>query len=68
MAQVTAVEDLVAKNVDILLVAANQADTLMNALTTAADKGIKIVIVDTDAPDFRAFHHSSASNERRTSA
>ncbi|MGE4549619.1 MAG: sugar ABC transporter substrate-binding protein [Intestinibacillus sp.] len=53
MAQVTAVEDLIAKNVDILLVAANQADTLMNALTTAADKGIKIVMVDTDAPDFK---------------
>lgn len=53
MAQVQSVEDLIAKNVDILLVAANQADTLMNVLTTAAEKGIKIVMVDTDAPDFK---------------
>lgn len=53
MAQVTSVEDLIAKNVDILLVAANQADTLMNPLTAAAEKGIKIVMVDTDAPDFK---------------
>ena len=52
MAQVTSVEDMISQNVDILLVAANQADTLMNPLTTAAEKGIKIVMVDTDAPDF----------------
>lgn len=53
MAQVQSVEDLIAKNVDVLLIAANQADTLMNPLTTAAEKGIKIVMVDTDAPDFK---------------
>ncbi|MCB6365782.1 sugar ABC transporter substrate-binding protein [Intestinibacillus massiliensis] len=53
MAQVQSVEDLIAKNVDILLIAANQADTLMNALNTAAEKGIKVVMVDTDAPDFK---------------
>lgn len=53
MAQVSSVEDLVAKNVDILLVAANQADTLMNSLTAATEKNIKIVMVDTDAPDFK---------------
>lgn len=53
MAQVQSVEDLIAKNVNILLIAANQADTLMNSLTTAAQKGIKIVMVDTDAPDFK---------------
>ena len=52
MARVTSVEDMISQNVDILLVAANQADTLMNPLTTAAEKGIKIVMVDTDAPDF----------------
>lgn len=53
MAQVQSVEDLIAKNVDILLISANQADTLMNALNTAAEKGIKVVMVDTDAPDFK---------------
>lgn len=53
MAQVSSVEDLVAKNVDILLVAANQADTLMNSLAAAVEKDIKIVMVDTDAPDFQ---------------
>lgn len=53
MSQVTMVEDLIAKGVDILLISVNQADTVMNVLQSAADKGVKIVTVDTDAPDFK---------------
>lgn len=50
--QVQMVEDLVAKGIDILLIAPNQAETLKNVLDTAVAKGVKIVAVDTDLPDY----------------
>lgn len=51
MAQVTMVEDLISKKVDILVIAVNQEDTVMNALNAAA--GIQVVFADTQAPSFR---------------
>lgn len=50
--QVQMVEDLVAKGIDILLIAPNQAETLKNVFDTAVGKGVKIVAVDTDLPDY----------------
>lgn len=52
MAQVTAVEDMISKKIDILLIDVNQPDTVMNVLQQAHDAGIIIVTIDTDAPDF----------------
>lgn len=52
MGQVQMVEDLVAKGIDILLLAPNQPDTLTNVLDEAAAKGITIVAVDTDIPEY----------------
>ncbi|MGI6175827.1 MAG: substrate-binding domain-containing protein [Christensenellales bacterium] len=52
MEQVQMLEDFVSQDYDIILIAPNQPDTVMNALNSAVEKGIKIVMVDTDAPDF----------------
>jgi len=54
MAQVTMVEDLISKKIDILVLAVNQEDTLMNALNAAVDAGVKIVFADTQAPSFKS--------------
>lgn len=50
--QVQMVEDLVAKGIDILLIAPNQAETLKNVFDVAVEKGVKIIAVDTDLPDY----------------
>lgn len=48
MVQVQQVEDIVAKNVDILVIVPNQPDTLASALAKAHEQGITIVAADTD--------------------
>lgn len=48
MSQVQMVEDMVTKDVDVLVVVPNQPDTLAAALAKAHDKGITIVAADTD--------------------
>jgi len=52
MAQVTMVEDLISKNIDILVLAVNQEDSMLNVLDTAKEKGIQIVFADTQAENF----------------
>ncbi|MGI6169919.1 MAG: sugar ABC transporter substrate-binding protein [Christensenellales bacterium] len=52
MQQVEMIEDCISQGVKILLVSPNQPDTVMNALSSAVSKGIMVVTVDTDAPDF----------------
>lgn len=52
MGQVQLVEDMVTSGVDILLITANQPDTLTNIMDQAASKGTTIVAVDTDLPDY----------------
>jgi len=64
MAQVTMVEDLISKGVNILVIAVNQEDTVMNALNAAADAGIQVVFADTQAPSFdRAVTYIGTDNE-----
>lgn len=64
MAQVTMVEDLISKDIDILILAVNQEDTLMNALNSAADAGIQIVFADTQAESFdRAVTYIGTDNK-----
>lgn len=48
MVQVQQVEDMVAKNIDVLVIVPNQPDTLSAALAKAHEKGITIVAADTD--------------------
>ena len=48
MQQVTAIEDMVANGVDILLNACQEENALKGALQAAADAGVTIVMVDTD--------------------
>ncbi|MGI6175531.1 MAG: sugar ABC transporter substrate-binding protein [Christensenellales bacterium] len=50
--QIQMIESLVSEGVDALLLAPQNPDTVINALQAAADKGVKIVMVDTDSPDF----------------
>ncbi|MGL6202656.1 MAG: sugar ABC transporter substrate-binding protein [Lachnospiraceae bacterium] len=52
MAQVTMVEDLISKDIDILVLAVNQEDSLLNVLDSAKEKGIQIVFADTQAESF----------------
>ena len=52
MQQVTAIEDMVANGVDILLNACQEENALKGALQKAADAGVKVVMVDTDNPSF----------------
>jgi len=64
MAQVTMVEDLISKGVNILVIAVNQEDTVMNALNAAAAAGIQVVFADTQAPSFdRAVTYIGTDNE-----
>jgi ribose transport system substrate-binding protein len=53
LAQAQLIEDLISKGVNILVVAVNQEDTLMNQLNEAHEQGIKIVFADTNAPNFK---------------
>lgn len=71
MQQVQMVEDLVARNVDILLLCPNQPDTLVNVLNEADAKGITVVMIDTDMPEFEprvAFVGSDAHESFVTAA
>lgn len=46
--QVTAIEDMIASGIDILLCACQEENALIDVLQRAADEGIKVVMVDTD--------------------
>ncbi|MGI6118812.1 MAG: sugar ABC transporter substrate-binding protein [Bilifractor sp.] len=48
MQQVTAIEDMVSNNIDILLCSCQEENTLKGTLQAAADAGVKVVMVDTD--------------------
>lgn len=50
--QVQMVENFISQDVDILLVNPNIADSVLNVLDSAVEKGIKVVLVDTDSPNF----------------
>jgi len=50
--QVQMIENFISQGVDILLVDPNIADSVLNVLKDATDKGIKVVLVDTDSPNF----------------
>jgi len=50
--QVQMVENFISQDVDILLVDPNIADSVLNVLNDAHSKGIKVVLVDTDSPNF----------------
>ena len=52
MQQVTAIEDMVSNGVDILLNACQEENALRTPLQNAADKGVKVVMVDTDCASF----------------
>lgn len=46
--QVTAIEDMISNGVNILLVSCQEENALQNCLQSAIDKGIAVVMVDTD--------------------
>ena len=50
--QAQMVEDFIASGIDILLVAPTAPDSLLNVLKQADEAGVKIVCVDSNAPDF----------------
>ncbi|MEA5048099.1 MAG: sugar ABC transporter substrate-binding protein [Eubacteriales bacterium] len=52
MQQVTAIEDMVANGIDILLNACQEENSLKGALQAAADAGVTVVMVDTDCQSF----------------
>jgi ribose transport system substrate-binding protein len=52
--QVQMIEDCVSQGCNIILLSAQNPDTVNNALEEAAAKGIYIVSVDTDAPKFKS--------------
>lgn len=53
MQQVTACEDMISNQTDILLVSCQEENALSAVLQTAADAGIKVVMVDTDCASFK---------------
>lgn len=50
--QVQMIENFISQDVDILLVDPNIADSVLNVLNDAVAKDIKVVLVDTDSPNF----------------
>ncbi|MFV0529468.1 MAG: sugar ABC transporter substrate-binding protein [Lachnospiraceae bacterium] len=50
--QVQMIEDFISQDVDILIVDPNIADSVVSVLDGAVEKGIKVVLVDTDSPNF----------------
>lgn len=63
MVQVQQVEDIIAKDVDILVIVPNQPDTLASALTKAHEKGTVIVAADTDFDYEYKIAYAGTSNE-----
>lgn len=54
--QVQMIENCISQGVDILILSAQNPDAVNAPLQQAADKGIKIVMADTDAPKFESEH------------
>lgn len=63
MVQVQQVEDIVSKNVDVLVIVPNQPDTLASALAKAHEKGITIVAADTDFDYEHKVAYAGTGNE-----
>ncbi|MFV0352349.1 MAG: rhamnose ABC transporter substrate-binding protein [Oscillospiraceae bacterium] len=63
--QIEIINQLVAQGVDLIAVAANDADALQPALTAAMDKGIKVVSFDSAVnKDSRMLHINQADPEK----
>lgn len=52
MQQVTAIEDMISKQIDILLCDCMEENALKGVLQRASDAGIKVVMIGTDCPPF----------------
>ena len=52
MQQVTAIEDMISKKIDILLCDCMEENALKGVLQRASDAGIKVVMIGTDCPPF----------------
>jgi len=63
--QIEVINQLVSQKVDVIAVAANDADALQPALTQAMDQGIKVISLDSAVnKDSRAFHIQQADPEK----
>ncbi len=63
--QIEIINQLVAQNVDLIAVAANDADALQPALQAAMDKGIKVISLDSAVnKDSRILHVNQADPEK----
>lgn len=63
--QIEVINQLVSQKVDVIAVAANDADALQPALTQAMDKGIKVISLDSAVnKNSRAFHIQQADPEK----